>query len=253
VTDLDREARHILELARRARTPTADDKARLERRLAGALLFGATSAHAGNAATSKVVAGAFSAKWGAIALLAVAGGAAYAGIRAVHAGAASAASATHLAAPTAPTSAVVSAAMDAPSPSENAAAETSNAAAAPTSMVAFAEPGAPRGPGDDSARDVPRAAPKHTTRGTLPEELDLLHDAQAKWRAGNASAALSLLAEHRSRFPHSELGPERDALTILSLCATNRTAEAKSLAQRFLKHARNSPLRSAVEESCGGK
>jgi hypothetical protein len=104
-----------------------------------------------------------------------------------------------------------------------------------------------------AAHGVPRAASQHALRGTLPEELDLLHDAQSKWRAGNASAALALLAEHRARFPHSDLAPERDALTVLSLCATSHTAEARRLAQRFLKHARSSPLRTAVEESCGGE
>jgi hypothetical protein len=245
VTDLDRDARHILELTRRARTPTAHDKARLQRRLAGALLFGATSAQAGNAATSKVVAGTLSAKWGAIALLAVAGGAAYAGLRALHGDATGAATAAHIAA----AGPSVASAAEAPSPT---------ATEAPASVVADAPANAPTKAPSIAASDGPvqdgaRSAPKRTARATLPEELDLLHDAQAKWRAGNATAALALLAEHRSRFPHSELAPERDALTVLSLCATNRTAEAKRLAQRFLKHAKNSPLRSAVEESCGGK
>jgi hypothetical protein len=240
VTELDRDARRILELTRRSRTPTADDKARLERRLAAALVLGTTSAHAGGAATSKVVAGTLSVKWGAIALVAVVA-AAYAGLRATHGGAAPSASAAHVAAPKLP---VVSATLQESSPSAGVAAEAPPSTA--TEAQAFVAAS------DGPVQDVARAAPKHAPHTTLPEELDLLHDAQAKWRAGNATAALALLAEHRRRFPHSELAPERNALTVLSLCATNRTTEARRIAQGFLKHARNSPLRSAVEESCGG-
>jgi hypothetical protein len=83
MTELDADAERLLALTRQAHTPSAADKARVDRLLGGALLLGATSAHAasGSAAASK-----------------------------------------------------------------------------------------------------------------LPEELDLLHDAQTKWRAGNASAALALIA-----------------------------------------------------------
>jgi hypothetical protein len=235
--ELDRDARRILELTRQARTPSAEDKARIGRRLAGALALGATSAHAGSATTGKVVAGALSAKWGVLAVLVVAGVAAYAGIRTVQGGAASAGSATVATSRTLATSAVT----EAPPPLASAAEEApANAAVAGPASTA-------------PVQDVARATAKHALRGTLPEELDLLHDAQSKWRAGKASEALALLTEHRSRFPHSDLAPERDALTVLSLCATNHTAEARRLAQRFLKRARNSPLRTAVEESCGGK
>ena len=44
----------------------------------------------------------------------------------------------------------------------------------------------------------------------------------------------------------------RDALAVLSLCATNRTAEARRLARHFLATAPRSPLKRSVEESCGG-
>ncbi|HVW26715.1 MAG TPA: hypothetical protein VHC69_15210 [Polyangiaceae bacterium] len=237
MTELDRDARRLLSLAREARTPSNDDKARVGRRLAGALLLGATSAHAGSAGSTKVVAGALSAKWGAIALLVVAGGAGYAGLRASHA-------------TTAPP-------RNTAPPAQTAVAAAPIAEAAPISAV---EPGAPEmapvpahATGTDGVARAELPAPKSAPQSTLSQELDLLHDAQAKWRAGDASAALALLAEHRRRFPRSVLAPERDALTVLSLCATNRTAEAKRLARHFLQQARHSPLRTTVEESCGGK
>jgi hypothetical protein len=237
MTELDQDARRVLELTRQARTPTDDDKARVERLLGSALLLGATSAHAaGGGAASKVVGTTLAAKWAGVALLAVAGGAGYAGWRTWQVPQESTAAAITATAPERPSEPVRAA--DVPVPA--------------------AEPVTPdESPDKEAARSVarPTASPARASaaRGTLPEELDLLHDAQAKWRAGNASAALGLLSEHRRRFPRSMLGPERDALTVLSLCATNRTAQAKQLAHRFLQTAQHSPLRTSVEESCGGK
>ena len=124
-------------------------------------------------------------------------------------------------------------------------------AAPPEPATRAPEP--PENAGAPRASAAPRAPRQKASEETLSEELDLLHDAQSKWRAGNALAALSLLSEHKKRFPRSQLGSERDALTILSLCATNRTDEARRLAQRFLQTAQRSPLRTSVEESCGGR
>jgi len=229
--DLDPEARRLLELTREARTPSAQDKARVDRLLGAALALGSATAHAasGSAAT-KVVGTAAAIKWAGIALLAI-GGAGYVGWRA-----------THRTPPPAPM-AVVAPAVTAPEPP----APATRAGPAAAEPEAAAEPQALRA-----------ASPAHASRTkasetTLPEELDLLHDAQSKWRAGNAAAALSLLSEHRKRFPRSQLASERDALTVLSLCATNRAAEARKLGRRFLQTAQRSPLRTSVEESCGGR
>jgi hypothetical protein len=112
-----------------------------------------------------------------------------------------------------------------------------------------------RVPGSEQSEAPPdaRRAGKGTERaGTLLEELDLLHEAQARWRKGDAAGALALLSVHRTRYPRSQVVPERDALTVLSLCSLNRTAEARKVAQRFLHTAPRSPLRTSVEESCGG-
>jgi hypothetical protein len=128
-----------------------------------------------------------------------------------------------------------------------------NAANEPSTVEPTAAPSnETAGQRDEKSRhSVPaKSAAPHST---LSEELDLLHDAQAKWRSGNASAALALVTEHRARFPRSTLGSERDALAVLSLCATNRVAEAKRLARHFLATSPRSPLKTSVEESCGGK
>jgi len=229
--DLDPEARRILELTREARTPSARDKARVDRLLGAALALGSATSHAasGGAAT-KVVGTAAAIKWAGIALLAI-GGAGYVGWKASHR--------------TPPPSPVVAVAPAVVPPEAPAPIGQGTAIAAP--MEPGEEPSALR------AGAAPRSSHGKAAEGTLPEELDLLHDAQSKWRAGNAAAALSLLSEHRKRFPRSQLASERDALTVLSLCATNRTAEARRLARRFLQTAQRSPLRTSVEESCGGR
>jgi hypothetical protein len=59
--------------------------------------------------------------------------------------------------------------------------------------------------------------------------------------------------QHRKRYPHSQLASERDALTVLSLCAINRTIEARAIARRFLRTAQRSPFKTSVEESCAGR
>lgn len=234
--DLDPEARRILELTREARTPSARDRARVDRLLGAALALGSATAHAasGGAAT-KVVGTAAAIKWTGIALLAI-GSAGYVGWRVSH---------------RAPPPSQVVAVAPAAAPPEAPAPIGAGVAAGEPDPAATAEP-------REEAGSLRGGAAPHSSRAkgseaTLPEELDLLHDAQSKWRAGNAAAALSLLSEHRKRFPRSQLASERDALTVLSLCATNRAAEARKLARRFLQAAQRSPLRTSVEESCGGR
>jgi hypothetical protein len=230
--ELDRDAKRILELTRAARTPRREDKERIGRQLAGALVLGATSAHAGTSMATKAVGATWAAKWAVVAMVATAGGAGYLGMRA------------RSTTDTAPKANVASPpALTAPE----------------RAMVDPAVSAVPAASSDDSdaMRDEePRravAAKSSPPRATLSEELDLLHEAQAKWRSGNASAALAAIGEHRARFPRSALAPERDALAVLSLCATNRVAEAKRLARHFLARAPRSPLKKSVEESCGGK
>jgi len=234
--DLDPEARRLLELTREARTPSTRDKERVGQLLAGALTGSAvgvasagSSGVAGKAAFTTALA-----KWAAVALVAASGAAGILGWRASKAHSVRVTSppaetlpAKNLAPPEAPGRAVA--------PVSTAAEETSPGAAAPATHHA-----------------VPSRLAEHavTRATTLPEELDLLHEAQAAWRGGRAGSALELLARHRATYPRSELTPERDALTVLCLCATGRTAEAQKLARRFLKNAHGSPLRASVEESC---
>lgn len=231
--ELDKDAQRILELTREARTPSAADKDRVAGRLASGLPLGAMSAHAGTSVIPKAVGTTWFAKWAGIAVVAAVSGAGYFAFRAT------------------PRSVPVAASIESPPPPI-----TAREKAVVDPAIAPAPPPSPReiiAPRDDDA-PRPRATVKSPApRATLSDELDLLHDAQAKWRSGNPSAALAAIAEHRARFPHSALEPERDALAVLSLCAMNRVTEAKRLARHFLATAPHSPLKASVEESCAGK
>ncbi len=237
MTELDADARNILELARQARTPTSADKARVGRLLGSALLLSGSTAHAtSSGAATKVVGTALAAKWAGVVLLAFVGAAGVVGWRAWHA--------PHRSAVQEAPAAVATDPATPENPAQGNGVVARRSAHETETSVPAAELAAPR-----AVSPGARATGVHAT---LSEELDLLHDAQAKWRAGNATSALALLAEHRQRFPRSQVAPERDALTVLCLCATHRTAEARKLARRFLQGAPHSPLRASIEDSCAG-
>jgi hypothetical protein len=233
MTDLDPEARRLVDLTREARTPSTQDRERIERMLAASLLLsGASVAHAGSAAAATKTAGAaLGVKWAAgIAVAAAVGTAGYLGW-------------DHTRAKAPVERSTEQRAEQAPPASEEPRAEASPAVSLAPVLVPATE--------HTESRPEARRAVKGAD-GTLLEELDLLHEAQAKWRRGDAAGALALLSVHRTRYPRSQVVPERDALTVLGLCSMSRTAEARKVAQRFLRTAPRSPLRTSVEESCGG-
>jgi hypothetical protein len=237
--DLDRDAQRLLDLAIEARAPAAEDKARLERKLATMLGAGAlamTPAMAAEAAqhASVAAAGAKAASgtalkwWIASAIIASAVTGYFAVSRT----------------PSQPSSASVHApAQPVPEPD----APMPDAPLAPEPTLEATEAPAPSLPA--------RAAPtkKRASPSDLNEELELLHRAQSAWRAHDARAALALLDDHRARFPRSGLKLERDGLRVLTLCELGRKAEATTLAQKLLERAPRSPLRGAIEESCALK
>jgi RNA polymerase sigma-70 factor (ECF subfamily) len=81
-------------------------------------------------------------------------------------------------------------------------------------------------------------------------ELDLLHEAQAAWRARDINKTLSLLDEHGRLYARSELRDERSALRILALCELGRTDDAGRLGRALIRRAPSSPVRATIEESC---
>jgi hypothetical protein len=244
--ELDPEARRILELTRAARTPSARDKLRVEQALARSLKLAAIAGAAGasSATVSKSAGATLATKWSVIV--------------AVPALAVAAASYVHFRPPAgAPSAAAPARALTAPAPAgtpEAPAPSASNTSleAAPAAPEVRAETPRASAPANrEPAPRTPRAPEKPRAEGdSLNQELDLLHEAQAKWRGHEPAKALALLAQHRQRFPKSVLGPEREALRVLSLCAAGRTAEAKAVARRSFENSPRSPLRASLEQSC---
>jgi hypothetical protein len=260
MTELDRETYRLLELARVARKPSATDRARVKRRL-GALLgagavgqlaaAGQAEASAGASASSSASGSASSSAGASVSASAGAGAAktlltsaagswTMAGVAALGAIIGGyVAVVTHL-----PTSAAPSAQI-APPPMI--------AAPAPTPLPAIAPaPSSPPAEATPPTRRAPRARARGAT-DSLTQELALLHQARAAWQRGDAGSALTLLDRHRVRYPRSEVGVERDALRVLSLCELGQVEDATRVAGRLLKRAPASPLRAAVERSCAAE
>lgn len=84
----------------------------------------------------------------------------------------------------------------------------------------------------------------------LLEELGLLRRASEAARSGDPGAALTLLSRHRDLYPNGELSAERQAATVLALCDSGRSEEARATAERFLSRYRTSPLRERVRSAC---
>jgi hypothetical protein len=167
----------------------------MDQLLGPTLALGSSSVHAApSVATRKWIGATTASKWSGVALLALAGGAAYFGWRASH---------------TAP--------PPLPTPPPMAAESKPNLAAArvdpPVIAAAMAEPSEAAteepAPSATRTRNPARvlAHPK-AVEATLPAELDLLHDAQSQWRVGNAAGALALLETHRKRFPRAQPVPD---------------------------------------------
>jgi len=228
VNDLNPDARRLVDLAREARTPDAEDKLRIAERLAISLAGSAavvTTVSAGQAAAGTTLLGGVGAKIAA--LLAV--------------GALGAAVVVGQLEPERP-------------PSVTPIRQTSGAESAPESPRPTAVIDAP----DPAAAETSaETEPKRLTVGhgskpsdDLGQEAALLHLAQSAWRAGQSARALQLANQHARRFPRSQLANERDVLRVLSLCKLGQIQAAKQVAARLLSQAKGSPWYQSVAGSC---
>lgn len=238
MTDLDPESRHILELATAARTPDARDKARIAQRL-DAVIGGAAVAAGthGSAALKNGTAALL--KWIAAGAVIAAAAAAY-----VATSPRTARETPHASTP------VQTTAVPATVPS--AAAEPSHPAATTATEPALEPAPQAQVPASRTPHRVEHRSPA-SAGDTLQDEIGLLHRAQAAWRAQDPAAALALLEEHRTRYPQSQLAPERDALQALSLCDLGKRDEGRRLARSVIARAPHSPLRASLEQSCALK
>ncbi|MEA2696487.1 MAG: hypothetical protein QOI66_758 [Myxococcales bacterium] len=227
------EARRMIDQIRSARTPSAGDKERIRKALAIGVAVTAASvpgvaagASAAKAAATVGIASGFKVAVSVVVLASVGAGA-YLWTRPP----------SQPAAHRAPV-AVVPVAAPAPPPEV----VDDNPVTAPTAPAEVVEP------------TLLPSPPMHKGAGRDPlmTELALLHRGQQAWRQGNAARALELAQQHARRYPHSALALERDALRVFALCSLGQRAQARPLAADLLRRAPGSPLRTSVEESCGG-
>ncbi len=90
----------------------------------------------------------------------------------------------------------------------------------------------PEGSGDDARGD------------DLSAEMRLLSEARSELGAEDAASCLTLLDQHRERFPEGALAEERDAYTILALHALARDQETE---RRYVDFRQDYPASSFIE------
>ena len=108
-----------------------------------------------------------------------------------------------------------------------------------------------------SPRVLPRAAREEKaepakvepTAADLEAEMKLIRGADSALRAGRASEALSLLAQHQAEHPHASLAHEREGLRAIANCQIG-AAGASATAERFLEHSPHSPLAPRLRSAC---
>jgi len=88
---------------------------------------------------------------------------------------------------------------------------------------------------------------------TVAAEAELLRQADAARKGGDAARALALVDEHRARFPDGILVQEREAERVVVLCALGRAGDARAAAAVFLSNWPRSPLAGRVREACADR
>jgi hypothetical protein len=103
----------------------------------------------------------------------------------------------------------------------------------------------------EASSSAPRA-PGSVERGPdIEAELRLLREAQTALGSGRAERALEILDLHQSTFATGALREERMAARVFALCDLGRVEQARVEAARFLLEAPGSPLAARVRAACG--
>ena len=90
-------------------------------------------------------------------------------------------------------------------------------------------------------------------QGSLADEVAQLQKAKLALKGGNAAQALSELGTYAQRFPRPMLGAEASVLRIEALNQSGDTARAKSLAEGFLAKNPNSPYATRLRSLTGAR
>ncbi len=99
------------------------------------------------------------------------------------------------------------------------------------------------------AAEKSEAAKVEPTAADLEAEMKLIRGADSALRAGRASEALSLLAQHQAEHPHASLAHEREGLRAIANCQVGASGSSTA-AERFLGHSPHSPLAARLRSAC---
>ncbi len=94
-----------------------------------------------------------------------------------------------------------------------------------------------------------KAPPRKRTRTSLAAQIQLLRKAQLAFSRGNAEQALSLVEEHRTKYPKTPLEQERTALEVLASCRLHKP-HAQQMATEFVERWPQSPQVDHVRRTC---
>jgi hypothetical protein len=111
---------------------------------------------------------------------------------------------------------------------------------------------APAGSAPRPAKLEKQVAPASPSAGeaTIDEEVQLIKEAQAALRAGDATGALARTDEHSRRFPTGKLASARAVTRMMALCQAGRQDQARLEADRFLAAHPGSPYADRVKGIC---
>jgi hypothetical protein len=250
MTELEREAKSLVEAASGGDEPTAENRARVRAAIAAKLVAAAASG-ATTMATAKSAAAAAGAAGSAIPGSVTTALVSLALVSALGVGSAMYVRSSTPANKTGPSMATRAAAPATRLPPDSSArAATISAPAEPAQLAAERAVGEKHLP--VSTPPSPAVPARGRVSGTSVEaEMLLIGEAREALQSRDAAHALLVLDEHAHRFPSGALGEERDAMRVTSLCALGRVAEARAAAGQFLRAFPDSPHAGRVRASCG--
>jgi type IV secretory pathway VirB10-like protein len=122
-------------------------------------------------------------------------------------------------------------------------------AAPPPAPTAEPEPTAPAHTGVAPAPLPPPAASTSRSPDGLAREVALLSRATSELRAGRAAAAMKVLVEHQRRFPSGALSQERRSARAQALCLMGRVDQGRAELARLTPQ---SPAAATAQQVCDG-
>jgi hypothetical protein len=244
MSELPREARELLELARDAHEPPdAGARDRVRRGVATAVAVGAGVALSGKAIAAGGKAGLFASTGAKLATL----GSAIVLAGAVAVGAPLVANELR-----APRPKVVQKAPRPPAAATEVAppvVEAEPPSQAPVLEPPRAEPPGPRHVPRRVRAHGPEVVPQEPAPDALRAEMLLLRAASDALTAGQVGVAVAKLDEHAQRFAHGQLGEEREGLRVIARCMRDERG-ARVVAQRYLRRHPQSVLAVRAKSAC---